>query len=411
MTVSAYKNVLLTSNIRLTDTDGKSHRVIKLAGLFNALGFHVVIMVGKCTSATVKRHYSVIETKTDPKDTSLDNLLKKVVRHIRQLVTLLSVYMKILVYGMKYNIITSSSVSPPIDSLLAYMLSKFTKVPFIYDYDDPSPQLIALFNRCSINDPQVKLSLISERMLIRNASLVLTSSETLRDHIARDFGKIRRVYVYHNLPKIRDINICEDKYRLRRKLGLNVKSFLISYLGNPQPYVRGIETLVNCAVDFKDNEAVLFLIIGGGQWEEYYRTLVKRLDLVDRVSITGKKPRQNALEYLAASDVSCIPYGVNPASVYHAPTKLFEAMALRVPLLCTRLPNFVGILGNNGIYFDGSHEDLTRKIRWCMVNLEQLDKTGSSLRSRFLRRFTWEKQHLHSKNVLRALLKLGNSSR
>lgn len=398
---------LLTSNINLTDSDGKSLRLLSLAKLVHDAGFKVTLVVSKCNS-TEARKFSIIETESPLRDTLLDDPLTKMLHYFRQSIRLLSFYAKLLILGADYNIVVSSLVGPETDSLFVCMLSKIKKSPFVYDYDDPSPELRIAFFGCSANDPRVRLSLFTRNILVKNASLIITAADTVRNQIIEDSRKAKGVYVWYNLPRMDNIRVSEDKEFLRRKLGLEPNSFIVSYLGRVPSW--GIEPLKKILVDFAENfrhdENVLFLIIGGGRWEEHFRKIIKNLRLTDRILITGMKPRQNALEYLMASNVSCVPFGSSLASSHIVPTKLFEAVALGVPVLCARSVNYVGILGGDGIYFDGSRSDLAKKIRWCLTNQTKLLRISLDLKSRFQREYTWEKRSVVLENVLRSLLEL-----
>lgn len=404
MAKNSPKRALVTSNTHLTDTDGKSLRVLGLAELLNATGFETTIIVSDCNSVKARK-FSVIETKTHLRNTFSDSLAKKMFHFGRQFIKLLSFYTKFLVLGVNCDIVASTLVGPEIDSLFACILSKVRRVPFIYDYDDPSPEIRMQMYK-GINDPRTKLSLISRNILIRNASLVLTAAETVRLQIADNFKKTKRVSVWYNSPRAEDLNISTDKIRLRQKLELNMDAFVVSYLGNiPNWAIEPLKNmLINCAENPELDEKVLFLIIGGGIWEDYYRSSFEKSRLSDRIVITGRKARNIALEYLMASDVSCIPFEPSPALSHVAPTKLFEAMALGIPVLCMRSPNFVRILDEDGVYFDGSPLDLMKKIRWCLMNEEKLNKISSDLKSKFFHEYSWEKRHLFMENTLKKFL-------
>lgn len=404
------KKALLTSNIDLTDYDGKSLRLLSLAKLVHDAGFKVTLVVNKCNSAEA-REFSIIETKSPLRNTLLDGLLNKILHYFRQAIGLLSFYVKLLILGADYSIVVSSLSGPETDSLFACMLSKIKKAPFVYDYDDPSPELRIAFFGCSANDPRVRLSLFTRNTLIRNASLAITAADTVRHQIIRSSGKTKRVYVWYNLPRMDHIHVREDKEFLRQKLGLKPNSFIVSYLGRVPSW--GIEPfkriLVDFAESFRRDENILFLIIGGGRWEEYYAKIIKNLRLTDRILITGVKPRQSALEYLMASNVSCVPFGSSLASSHIVPTKLFEAMALGVPVLVERSANYAKILGEDGIYFNGSSSDLAKKIRWCSTNQVELLRISSGLKSRFQRDYIWEKRSLVLEKVLKSLIESSQS--
>lgn len=402
---NSIKKALLTSNINLTDSDGKSLRLLGLARLLHDAGCRVTLVVSECSSAAAKR-YSIIETKAPLRDILLYGPLKRLFHYFRQSISLLSFYAKLLILGADYDIVVTSLVGPDTDSLLACMLSKIRRVPFVYDYDDPSPELRIAFFGVGINDPRVKLSLFTRNILIQNASLVLTAADTVRHQIIEGSKKTINVCVWYNLPEMDCVSVSEDKKYLRQKLGLDSESFIVSYLGRVPSW--GIEPLRNMLVDFaedlKHDENILFLIIGGGRWEEYYRRTIQSLRLTDRILITGMNPRQKALEYLMASNVSCIPFGSSLASSHIVPTKLFESMALGIPVLCVQSTNYVRILGDDGIYFDGSASDLSKKIRWCLMNQKKVEKISSDLKLRFVREYTWGKRSLVLENVFRSLL-------
>jgi glycosyltransferase involved in cell wall biosynthesis len=228
----------------------------------------------------------------------------------------------------------------------------------------------------------------------------------VRYQIIEDSRKTKRVYVWYNLPRLNQIRVSEDKEYLRHKLGLEPNSFIICYLGRVPSWGIGPlkEILLDFGENFRQDEKVLFLIIGGGRWEEYYCKLIKNLRLTDRIIITGMRSRQNALEYLMASNVSCIPFSSSLASSHIVPTKLFEAMAMGVPVLCARSDNYVRILGRDGIYFDGSLGDFANKIRWCLTNQTKLFRISSNLKSIFQLEYTWEKRSFVLDNELRMLL-------
>ncbi|RLI46588.1 hypothetical protein DRO69_02705 [Candidatus Bathyarchaeota archaeon] len=399
------KKAIVTCNINLTDSDGKSLRLLSIAKTLHKIGFKVTLIVNKCYSKEAKK-FSIIENGSTMKDTLLDNFIEKLFHYFKQSIKLISFYLKILASGIDCDLIVTSLAGSEVDSLLACILSKIEKVPFIYDYDDPSPELRIAFFGCSTYDPRVKFSVFTRNFLIKNSSLVLTAADTIRHEIIKEFGTRPKIYVWYNIPRIDNIELYQNKKLLRRKLGLKMDAFIISYLGRVPSW--GIlplkEMLVRFAENFWHDKKTLFLIIGGGgRWEKYFRKLIRDFSLKNQILITGMKPRKEALEFLAASDVSCIPFSSNVAAYNILPTKLFEAMALGVPIICLKSKNYVNILGEDGIYFDGSYEDFFKKVQWCITNREKLNKISSRLMSRFQREYSWKKRLMTLKNATKLL--------
>lgn len=402
---NAVKRALLTSNTNLTDTDGKSLRVLSIAELLNKTGFDVTLLVSECNSSKAK-DFSVIETKSHVRNTLSDSFMKKVLHFSRQFIVLISFYAKLLVSGENYDVIGSTLVGPEIDSLFASILSKIKKVPFVYDYDDPSPEIRELFYGQGKNDLRVKLSSFSRNIMVRSADLVLASADTTKRQLLRYSRTATKVCVFYNLPKITDLGVHANKNVLRKKLGLSSKFFIVSYLGNlPNWSIEEIKnTLLCCAKNLEPDPHAVFVIIGGGEWEQYYQKEFEEMGLADHILITGRQPRQVALDYFVASDVSMIPFKLNNVTMNIVPTKLFEAMALGIPVLCTKSSNYLKILGDDGIYFDGSCSGLTEKIKYCMMNPEKLGELSSNLKSKFASEYNLEKTHLSLGKVLSKLL-------
>lgn len=410
--MSSSRRALLTSNIRLTDHDGKSLRLMSLAELFKGAGCNVTLVVaGNDSRAAMK--YSLLESRTPLRDTLGEGLLKKMRHFVTQLIALLSFYAKLLICRGSYDIIVSSLAGFEIDSMLACMLSKVKRVPFIYDYDDPSPELRIAFYGCSANDPRVRLSRFTRDVLSRNADLVLTASDSVKAQIAQGVGNAKKVDVWYNLPRMDEVRTRVSKKHLREALGFESDCFVVCYLGRVPSW--GIEPLAHVITDFaKDirrSENILFLIIGGGRWEGHYRRIAQELGQADHVLITGMIPRQKALEYLMASDVSCIPFATSLASNHIVPTKLFEAMALGIPVLCSRSTNYVQILGDDGIYFNGSSHAITDKIRWCLMNKTELEKISSNLKSKFVNKYCWDRRSLRMEETLREIIQSRENNR
>ena len=78
-----------------------------------------------------------------------------------------------------------------------------------------------------------------------------------------------------------------------------------------------------------------FVLIGGGRRFEEARRRVAR-DRLGNVELTGPLPHPEALARLAACAVSLCPFRRDPVGHAASPLKLFESLALAVPVVATR---------------------------------------------------------------------------
>jgi glycosyltransferase involved in cell wall biosynthesis len=87
-------------------------------------------------------------------------------------------------------------------------------------------------------------------------------------------------------------------------------------------------------------EASLLLVGAGNQPsdEEEIRAQARKLDVLDRLEITGFRPRKEALGLISEADVCVSPFYPTPILNSTSPTKLIEYMALGRPVVANDHP-------------------------------------------------------------------------
>jgi glycosyltransferase involved in cell wall biosynthesis len=118
----------------------------------------------------------------------------------------------------------------------------------------------------------------------------------------------------------------------RRDLGLADDEVLVSYVGTVG-LAHGIGTVIDAATQLRDRAPrVRFLIAGDGAQLEAVRAAAAERGL-DNIGFTGLVSRQRVPSLLAASDVMLVT--LKKAEVFKTvlPSKMFEAMAARRPVV------------------------------------------------------------------------------
>lgn len=126
----------------------------------------------------------------------------------------------------------------------------------------------------------------------------------------------------------------------RIALGLDPNQPLVVYVGGLLEW-KGVEVLLDAARSLPE---VGFLIMGGmGQDVARLRQKAKGLS---HVKIPGFADPRRAAMALRAGDISVVPNRKTPAisARYTSPLKIFEAMAVGVPLVCSDLPSMRDVL-------------------------------------------------------------------
>ncbi|MCI5558160.1 MAG: glycosyltransferase family 4 protein [Dorea formicigenerans] len=127
-----------------------------------------------------------------------------------------------------------------------------------------------------------------------------------------------------------------QKRKIRKKLGLSEKDFVILYVGRIME-IKGVLELMQAVSDLED-EHIKLLIIGSansGKWTfSAYERKVKKLSRQnrDRIIFTGYVDNSAVYQFASVADVQCVPSLVEEA----APLTVLEAMAEGIPLIVTK---------------------------------------------------------------------------
>ena len=128
----------------------------------------------------------------------------------------------------------------------------------------------------------------------------------------------------------------EQKRRIRKKLGLSEKDFVILYVGRIMQ-IKGVIELMQAVIGLEDKHIKL-LIMGSansGKWTfSTYEKKVKKFSEQnkDRIIFTGYVDNSEVYQYASVADVQCVPTLVEEA----APLTVLEAMAEGLPLIVTK---------------------------------------------------------------------------
>lgn len=112
----------------------------------------------------------------------------------------------------------------------------------------------------------------------------------------------------------------------------NLKSkFVVLYTGN-LGLAQAPETIIKAAEILKDNENVVFLLVGSGVLLQKLKAEAEKKNLTN-VILAGSNPRTRMPEFVAASDVCLIPYKAADTFRNTFPSKMFDYMAGAKPII------------------------------------------------------------------------------
>lgn len=133
--------------------------------------------------------------------------------------------------------------------------------------------------------------------------------------------------------------------RFHERLGLDGGASVVLYQGGFSPH-RGIEQLLVAIQSLPDSVLVL---LGYGVMAAELERRVREPDLAGRAFVLPAVPPTELLDWVAAADVVAMP--IQPSTLNHrltTPNKLFEALAVGVPVVASDLPGMAAIAMEEG---------------------------------------------------------------
>lgn len=290
-------------------------------------------------------------------------------------IKLIRKYKKIIVHANDFNTL-----------LAAYMLKMFfrKRVRVVYDCHELTPNVYKDWYGTLVGKVAEKL----EKLLIKCADVVLTVSEPVASYLRTITDA--PVYVFYNYPSEKFIPKI-DKTEAREILGLPKDKFIVAFVGNIRPDIAVGELVEAAEILKKRNlgDKIRFVIVGGGASKDEVWNLVKEKNLEDIVLLVPRVPRDKAILYLCAADISYVVFieGINTR--IGMPWKLFESLACGTKVIVsnkTYMANFLKSIDYPSIIINKiSPKEIAEALE---KELENRGNRDSKKRAKFL----WESQ-------------------
>lgn len=189
-----------------------------------------------------------------------------------------------------------------------------------------------------------------EKYITEKPDEIITSTDGLKKFIQKEFKFTKKIEVIKDLP---DKSLFNEDVQ-KAKVDLPKKRIAV-YLGGLQLY-KGIKNLLQ-AIPFTDKK-FHFLIMGYPINDA--QKLAKKLGVEDRITFTGQIPYEKAASYLRLGDVAISPKTLESGE---ANAKIYNYVAVGLPVVCFDIPENREILGKEGFYAKpGNIKDLAKKI-------------------------------------------------
>jgi glycosyltransferase involved in cell wall biosynthesis len=180
---------------------------------------------------------------------------------------------------------------------------------------------------------------------------------------------------------------------LRRAWGLDERK-IVMFLGTPRPH-KGMEELIAALHLLAD--LPLTLVIVGVDRNDLYTERLAALS-GERVLLLDMQPFADIPRFLAAADLVVLPQRDIPFARAQVPAKIFDAMAMALPIVATAVGDLPQILDGCGLVVSpGNVREMAEAIRRLVLDALLAEDLGRRARQRCIERYSWNvmEQTLH----------------
>jgi glycosyltransferase involved in cell wall biosynthesis len=306
----------------------------------------------------------------------------------------------------KYDFILVES--PPLFlGISGYLLSKRKKAKMIFNVSDLWPESAEKLGLVT-NKVFLKMATWLEEFLYRKSVLITGQTQGI---VADIHGRFPNQKVYW-LPNGVDLNFYkpnEVSSNWRAENGFVSTDILVLYAGIIG-HAQGLETILMAAEKLKNEEHVHFIMVGDGPVKSDLLALKEQLKITN-VHFYEPVAKAQMPAILKACDLSAIPLKKLPLFEGAIPSKIFECIAMEVPILLGVQGEAKTLFideGEAGLAFEPDNaEELAARIQEVILgqhNLKQLGENGRTFaakkfdRNNIARDFLQTLQALHKES-------------
>jgi glycosyltransferase involved in cell wall biosynthesis len=247
------------------------------------------------------------------------------------------------------------------------------------------------FPECFTKRELWKLNFLA-KMAVERSNKIITISESSKKDILKFYPKIKaekiRV-IYHGF----DGNIFKKERDFKKeeeiKNKFNICGKYILYIGAIQPR-KNLKILIEAFEKIKKDEKntdLKLVLIGekAWMWEDIFKK-INGSPYKEDIIASGKIKFEDIGHLMRGAEIFCFP------SLYEGfGIPVLEAMAARVPVICSDNSSLPEVAGEAALYFDGKNADnLAEKIK-SVLSDENLKNNLIAKGTEQIKKFSWEK--------------------
>ena len=222
------------------------------------------------------------------------------------------------------------STSPQFfNGLAGYFVSRLKRAAWVLEIRDLWPESILAVGAVT-NKRVIKVLEGIERFVYRKADHIVSVTHAFKDHISKNGALEEDISVIRNGVDLSFFEDVPSDVEFAKHIGVEDK-FVASYVGT-HGMAHGLDLIIEAADRLRDHPNIVFVMAGDGSER-------KRLEqeLIDRqlpnVRILGQLPKADMPKLWSVSDVSLVLLRKLDLFLTVIPSKIFESMAMKKPII------------------------------------------------------------------------------
>jgi len=228
----------------------------------------------------------------------------------------------------KFDVIVATS-PPLLVPVAGYAVSRLRRRPWVFEIRDLWPASIEAVG--ASNGRMLKWLKRLEMYLYRKADRIISLTGAFREDLIRRGIPAEKNDIVTNGVDADFFNPRNVKLDARKRLGVGPDRFLAGYIGTTG-MGHDLSVVLGAAELCRDREDIVFLIMGEGAERVPLEEEARRRGL-SNVIFHDFVPQDEVPSYLSAMDVSIVHVKAHPVFKTVIPSKIFENMAMGVPMV------------------------------------------------------------------------------
>lgn len=268
-----------------------------------------------------------------------------------------------------------------LNSYLAMKAGKKKNVPFVYYWTD----VWHLFIPSRLYQP---VGEFLERRTLRQADVVIATNKKLWDRLIKMGAHPQRTCILRKGVDFNRFNPDLNGSLVRERYGINQNDIVLLFVGTLSSF-SGLREVALELTKVNDPRLKLMLV-GEGELYGELQMIREEYCLQERLILTGRQPYDDVPSLIAASDICLLPFHYIETTRDIAPMKIYDYMAMKKPVISTKLPGMIAEFGeNNGVVYVDKPADIIEKALELAAR-ENLAELGARVREKFVEGYSWD---------------------